>query len=108
MKRNLTGKLISIAMSALLTLSVFSGCTDSGSSVPSDSSAPESSGEISAQESSEEVSAEKTVVNVAALKGPTGLGITYLMEQDEQGTTANDYEFTLAGAADEVLAKVIS
>ncbi len=47
-------------------------------------------------------------VNVAALKGPTGMGMSALMEAAEQGKTANDYTFTLSGAPDEVSAAVVS
>ena len=52
--------------------------------------------------------AERTVINIAGLKGPTSLGMLKLMEGDEAETTANDYEFTLAGAADEIVGKIVS
>lgn len=53
-------------------------------------------------------SAEKTTVNVAFLKGPTGMGAAKLMADAEEGTTANEYAFTLAGAADVVTGQLIS
>lgn len=41
--------------------------------------------------------------SVAALKGPTAMGLVKLMNESENGgETQNDYTFTLAGAADEV------
>lgn len=53
-------------------------------------------------------SAEKTAVNVAFLKGPTGMGAAKLMADAEEGATANEYAFTLAGAADVVTGQLIS
>ncbi|MDY3251301.1 MAG: ABC transporter substrate-binding protein [Candidatus Choladocola sp.] len=52
--------------------------------------------------------AEETVVRVGSLKGPTSMGIVSMMEKSEAGETSYDYEFTMAAAADELLAQVIS
>ncbi|MBP1757909.1 MAG: sulfonate/nitrate/taurine transporter substrate-binding protein, partial [Firmicutes bacterium] len=43
---------------------------------------------------------EAVTIRMGALTGPTAMGMAYLMEQDETGDTANDYDFTLAGSAD--------
>ena len=56
----------------------------------------------------EEKPTEKTKVNLAALSGPTALGMLELLEQNEKGEAANDYQVTLATAPDEVVAKVVS
>ena len=40
-------------------------------------------------------------INVYALKGPTGIGMSYLMDDEA-------YAFTLAGAPDEIVAAVAS
>lgn len=45
---------------------------------------------------------EKATLNVIALGGPTGMGMVKLMDDNEQGNTAVDYQFTIAGAADEI------
>lgn len=52
--------------------------------------------------------AEKTTVKIATLMGPTGMGMAKLMSDDEAGTSANDYEFTVSSAPDDVTAGVIS
>ena len=52
--------------------------------------------------------ADDVTVRVAALKGPTGMGMSQLMENDELGTTENDYEFTIAASPEEVSAAVIA
>lgn len=50
---------------------------------------------------------KKTEVNIAAMKGPTALGMLKLMDDAEKGKTANNYNFTIAGAADEITAGLI-
>lgn len=52
--------------------------------------------------------ASKALIKVAALKGPTGIGMVKLIEDSKAGTTANDYEFELVGAPDEIVAKLTS
>lgn len=52
--------------------------------------------------------AEEAAVQVGSLKGPTSMGIVSLMQRAENGETANDYEFTMAAAADELLGLVVS
>ena len=46
-------------------------------------------------------------VKVGMLKGPTGMGAAWLMEQDELGLTLNNYEFIVAGAADELTGQLV-
>ncbi len=46
--------------------------------------------------------AEKADVRIAGMTGPTGMGLAKLLEDDELETSANDYEFTLAGTANEI------
>lgn len=47
---------------------------------------------------------EPATLNIATLKGPTGIGMVQLMENSGDDT----YNFTLAGAPDEVKAKIVS
>ncbi len=44
----------------------------------------------------------KKDIKIAALKGPTAIGMVKMMEDTTAGDTANNYEFTIAGAADEI------
>ena len=46
-------------------------------------------------------------VRVMALKGPTGMGMVQLMENNANGTAKNKYEISLAAAPEEVSAAVI-
>ncbi|MEW9124388.1 MAG: ABC transporter substrate-binding protein, partial [Thermotaleaceae bacterium] len=47
-------------------------------------------------------------MKVAALKGPTGMGMVELMERQETGEAALDYDFTLVDSPDDLVGKVIS
>lgn len=55
----------------------------------------------------EAAKAEKIDIKIAALKGPTGMGMVKMMEDAQAGTSANNYEFMIAGAADEITGKLI-
>lgn len=47
-------------------------------------------------------------MNVAALNGPTGIGMAKLIDDSKAGTTANDYQISLVGAPDEINGKIIN
>lgn len=55
-----------------------------------------------------EATYEAVDINVGSLKGPTSMGLVYLMDQAKNGEAANNYNFTMATAADELLPKMIS
>lgn len=50
---------------------------------------------------------EETTIKIAGLKGPTSMGLVKLMEDNENKTSENEYEFTIAGSADEITPKLI-
>lgn len=45
---------------------------------------------------------EPTVVRLGGMTGPTSIGMVKLLESDKAGTSANDYDFTLATSGDEI------
>ena len=55
----------------------------------------------------ESLNGPKTTVRVASLKGPTSIGMVKLMKDNEDGKTANVYDFTVAGSADEIVPGLI-
>lgn len=98
-------KTVSILLLAVMVLSLFAGCggtTSSGASV-----APSSTASV-VSEGSSSLPAKKTQIEIAGLKGPTGFGMVKLIADAEAGTLANDYRFTIAGAPDELTAKIIN
>ncbi len=82
-------KVLSLALLAVMLVCAATACTSTGDA-----------GESSA-------AAEKAAVNVGALKGPTAMGMVKLMEDNEAGSAANDYTFTIAAAIDEVTPKIV-
>lgn len=46
-------------------------------------------------------------VNIAVLKGPTAIGMVNLMSQSDAGKTKQNYNFQIAGTADEITADLI-
>lgn len=51
---------------------------------------------------------EDVHIRIGSLKGPTSMGLVYLMDQADKGETANNYEFTMTAAADELLPSMLS
>ncbi|WMJ85301.1 ABC transporter substrate-binding protein [Anaerocolumna sp. MB42-C2] len=59
-------------------------------------------------ESAESVAPEEKMdIHIAALKGPTAMGMVKIMDDSEKGEAANNYDFTIAGAPDEITAGII-
>ncbi|MGN1110416.1 MAG: ABC transporter substrate-binding protein [Oscillospiraceae bacterium] len=105
-------KILSSVLAAVLCMTAFAGCSGNGTSSGSGNSseastessvetAPESS--ESSTESKEEIPAPETL-NVVALKGPTAMGLTKLMDTNE--TEKYGYEFQIVATPDEVTAMV--
>ncbi|MBQ4317150.1 MAG: ABC transporter substrate-binding protein, partial [Clostridia bacterium] len=91
-------RLIALFLSLMMFLLAFTACAQpSGTS----SDASDASSEVS-NVSDESEADKKAVVRIAGMKGPTSIGMVEIMENDEKGTTKNDYEFTIAGTADEI------
>ncbi|MCH5272247.1 MAG: ABC transporter substrate-binding protein [Lachnospiraceae bacterium] len=86
-------KKTALVLAAALLVSLFAGCTKNGGTEPTGTptNAPE----------------EKISINIAALKGPTALGMLKIMNDADAGTAANNYSFTVAGTADEITAGII-
>jgi NitT/TauT family transport system substrate-binding protein len=51
---------------------------------------------------------EPATIRLGGLKGPTSMGMVKLLKDAGEGKSFNDYEFTLAGSADEVTPKLVN
>ncbi len=51
---------------------------------------------------------ENQTIRVGSLKGPTSIGLVKMMDDSEKGLTKNNYEFTMAVTADELLPQMVS
>lgn len=98
-------KLIVLCLTAALILSLAACGTQESAPVSTESADTAAPVEAVETESAE---TERTAFNIAALKGPTAMGLVKLMHESDTGLdTANDYSFTLAGSADEVTPALI-
>lgn len=88
MKRKVTTWIICLAMTA----AVLAGCGAGNAAQNPDQPAEEGAAKI----------------RVGSLKGPTSIGLVYLMDRAQKQETADHYEFTMAATADELLPSVIS
>lgn len=100
-------KSVSLWMAAAMAAALLAGCSSAATET---TAAPETTVETTAETTTaaETESPEKTAVRVGSLKGPTSIGLVYMMDSNEKGETVNDYEFTMATAADELLGQVVS
>lgn len=94
-RRKTMKKKILALVSAFVLCFSFAGCTTQKNNSKADENT---------QESTEYVSAD---ISVAALKGPTAIGMVKLMKDNKEGKAFNNYDFTIAGTADEFSAKLI-
>lgn len=95
----LTKRMLALALAALMALSL-AACAPNKTE---ETTAPT---EASTTEAVTE--APKASVNLAVLKGPTGIGLTKLMSDNEEGTASADYSITVASAPDEIVGKIAS
>lgn len=100
-------KIVSLLMVLVLVFSVY-GCknsNDNENEQNTDSKSQQKENETPAEVSD----METTLVRVGSLKGPTSIGLVYLMNEAKNGNTKLKYdEFTVVAAADELTAKFVS
>lgn len=89
-------KITALVLALLLVLSLFAGCgkkDDTDSPVVSDTS-------ISVN--------EDAVISLGGMTGPTAMGMVKLLNDNDAGKAANEYELTLAGSADVISPMLIN
>ena len=86
---------LALFLSVLVVAIGFTACANDSSVELPVVSSPVSNGD-------DNTVAEKVTVKLAGMKGPTSIGLVGILEKDSNGEAKNDYEFTLAGAADEI------
>lgn len=89
-------------LSLLVCLTVAAGC--SAQTAPSGAPPVLSSSEAASVAAP---APEEVEVRVAALKGPTAMGLVKLMSDSEAGDAKGNYAFTIAASADEITPKLI-
>ena len=101
-------KLGALALALSLTMTGLSGCSSKNNENSSSEIASSQSSEVSSssEESSKQEIAEKENVNIAVMKGPTGMGMVSLMNKAEEGSTEGKYEISLESTPDAIVGKL--
>ena len=104
-------KFLAPALCLALLLSLLAGC--GGNKTPAETNSPEPSDTASQSPepsaTATDPAVEGTEVNLAVLKGPTGVGAAKLLFDNENGNTVNHYNVTVASdPATEVVPKLVN
>ena len=75
-------KLLSLLLTVCTALSIFSGCSD--------------------KSDKDNKNSGTTTINIGCMKGPTGIGMIKLLSDSDDNKTTNEYNYTIAGTADEI------
>lgn len=100
-------KIISLLMTTALMAACMVGC---GTAAETEGPTAEFEAEKTTEEEAPapETPAENVDINVAALKGPTAMGMVKLMNDSDNGETElNHYNFTISAAPDEITPSII-
>ena len=99
-------QILALGLALALTAGLLAGCTGgSGSQSP----APTPSQTVTPTPTpSETAPAEKQTVNLAVLKGPSGVGAAKLLADSDAGETANDYAYSIMADNTEIVAGLSS
>ena len=103
MKRS---KILALGLALALTAGLLAGCTG-GSGSQSPSPTP-SQTVMPTPTPAETAPAEKQTVNLAVLKGPSGVGAAKLLADSDAGETANDYAYSILADNTEIVAGLSS
>ena len=79
-------KLVSLLLTVCTALSVFSGCFN---------------------KAEKKESTDPATINIACMKGPTGIGMIKLIADSDEGKTENKYNYSIVGTADEIATKLL-
>lgn len=92
-------KITAAILALVLAMAALAGCGSTNSS---------NAGNTGSSSSTEQTTAYTAKdIKVAAMKGPTAIGMVKLMQDSKEGKAANNYDFTIAAAADEFTALLI-
>lgn len=91
---------------SLVTLLAFAGCTQQGGQEPSLTTTSAAATTTAAPTTA--APAQRYDIRIGMLTGATGVGAAYLMEENEKGTSANNYTFSLAAAPTDLVGQLTS
>lgn len=95
-------KMLAVFLSCVLFTVLFVGCGAGKQNTVQETTGTENAQQENSTENNRDVS-----VKVAALKGPTAIGMVQMMKNAKEGTAQKKYEFQIAATADEFTAALI-
>lgn len=105
-----TKKLLALLIASVLTLTAMVSCggnekKDTATTDGTTTAATTAADGTDSAEPDEEYT--PVDMKVFAMNGPTGMGMSKLIKDNEDGATANNYDFTLVSSADEIKAEIL-
>ena len=102
-------KIMTLLLTTAFSLSLLCGCAGTDTQPEEQNATEETAAET--QDATEDAEAEApvddVVVRVAAMKGPTTMGLVKLWQDAEDGTAKGTYEFNMMTGADEIMPMMI-
>jgi NitT/TauT family transport system substrate-binding protein len=92
-------RLLALLAAGIMSVALMAGCSDEDKSSDVTSSATKTT---------KTTTSSKSKINVAVIKGPSGIGMVNLMENNSTGSTANDYNFSIVSSPEEIVNKISS
>ncbi len=97
-------KLLSLMLAAVLSIGVFTSCGKTDDDTKTDTTS--STADTTVPENSD-TPYESVDIRVFGMNGPTGMGMSKLILDDEENKTANNYDVKLVSSADDIKAEII-
>ncbi len=88
-------RFLSILLTVCTTLTMLAGCSSTSNEKTFDNSGDDTGTLVG------------TDINIACMKGPTGIGMIKLLSDSDAGETANTYHYSIVGTADEISTALI-
>ncbi len=82
-------KLLGLMLTLCTLFTSITGCSDSNATTDNQTTGNNQNGSYSSID-----------INIGCMKGPTGIGMIQLLSASDEGTSANHYNYTIAGTAD--------
>lgn len=105
-------RIVSLLLVMVFCFALMTGCAKEKTSKENEqiSTTPilQENNDVEVTPTKEAESQSKKDITIAALKGPTAMGMVKVMKDAANGETANNYNFVIAGTADEITAKLVS
>ncbi|MBQ8624172.1 MAG: ABC transporter substrate-binding protein [Oscillospiraceae bacterium] len=95
-------KLLALLLSLTLVLTLFAACGNT------DNANGDENVGGTLDEADNADTTEPITINIASLKGPTTMGMVKLMDDSDNGLTANNYNVAIYGTADEIVPKIVN